>query len=62
MNALLERKIFFILNVYGPTNHKEKDEVWYQISSFILSLNDEFVILGGDFNATRRLQPDEHCL
>lgn len=27
INVLIERKVFNLLNIYGPTNYKEKDEV-----------------------------------
>lgn len=46
-------RAFILINIYGPTTRGEKKEVWSQISTFLSSLNNDMVILGGDFNAIR---------
>ena len=39
-----------IINVYGPSPIEDKLAVWNEINTFINSMPQEIVIIGGDFN------------
>lgn len=41
---------FIIINVYGPVSNTDKKLVWEEIGQFLNSQNNEFFLLGGDFN------------
>ncbi|XP_059066286.1 uncharacterized protein LOC131857617 [Cryptomeria japonica] len=56
VHSLKENVFFPLVNVYGPIKTEEKAKVWKDISDKIGSLNNDRVIVEGDFNALLDLE------
>lgn len=56
VHSLKENMVFPLVNVYGPIKTEEKAKVWKDISIKIGSLNNDRVIIAGDFNALLDLE------
>ena len=51
---------FHLINVYAPTNAVERIECFKLLKKLLNTLNDDPVILGGDFNCTTAPEIDRH--
>lgn len=56
VHSLKENMFFPLVNVYGPIKTEEKVKVWKDISIKIGSLNNDRVIVAGDFNSLLDLE------
>ncbi|XP_059064717.1 uncharacterized protein LOC131856805 [Cryptomeria japonica] len=48
---------FLLVNVYGPTQNKDKRKIWSELKLFLKAIPNQICIIGGDFNAI--LNPKE---
>ena len=53
-NIKIEEEIFTILNIYAPNNMNERKSFFYKIQKWIdkFAMNEQKLIIGGDFNYT----------
>ncbi|XP_057829547.2 uncharacterized protein LOC131040608 [Cryptomeria japonica] len=47
---------FNLINVYGPTQNRDKARVWMELEDFLRNHPNDVCIIGGDFNAITRLE------
>lgn len=50
VKSIFSHLTFKLINVYGPTQNIHKAELWKDIENWINSINNDFYIVGGDFN------------
>ena len=46
---------FILINVYSPTSTQDKQKLWLDLTQIIQIHSDQYIILGGDFNAILKM-------
>eukprot|EP00253_Pinus_taeda_P009755 PITA_09755 len=49
-------EIYYIYSIYAPNHHRDKGRCWETISSYLQSVQNRKIILGGDLNLIRNVE------